>query len=188
MAAGQDRQADHVGVLVAGRRRDLLGREADARVDDLHAGVAGGDGDLLGAVGVAVEAGLGDEQPGRAAGHGLHPLGDGVAAPRVPPSRRPRRPTPVGARYSPNTSRSAPAHSPVVPPAWARAMVAGMMFSPLSAARRSSSSARLVTASSSRAARQAPHVGDQLVLDAGSTFRMLPVAAERRRRRLGEAR
>ena len=32
--------------------------------------------------------------------------------------------TPVGARYSPNTSRRAPAHSPVVPPAWARAMVA----------------------------------------------------------------
>ena len=62
---------------------------------------------------------------------------------------RPRRPTPpltpVGARNSPNTSRSAPAHSPVVPPAWARAMVASMMLpsGPSSAAtRRSSSSAR----------------------------------------------
>src|ERR1700720_3501799 len=33
---------------------------------------------------------------------------------------------PVGARYSPNTWRSAPAHSPVVPPAWAKAMVAAM--------------------------------------------------------------
>src|SRR5689334_10895428 len=30
-------------------------------------------------------------------------------------------PTPVGARYSPNTSRSAPAHSPTVPPARANA-------------------------------------------------------------------
>ena len=69
VAARQDRQADHVDVLVARRRRDLLGREADALVDDLHAGVAGGDGDLLGAVGVAVEAGLGHEEPGRPAGH-----------------------------------------------------------------------------------------------------------------------
>ena len=60
----------------------------------------------------------------------LHPLGHGVAARRSGGPRRPR-PTPVGARYSPNTSRRAPAHSPVVPPAWARAMVAGMMFSPV---------------------------------------------------------
>ena len=48
--------------------------------------------------------------------------GGGTARARAPaPSRRPapRRPppTPVGARYSPNTSRSAPAHSPTVPPA-----------------------------------------------------------------------
>ena len=38
-------------------------------------------------------------------------------------------PTPVGARYSPKTSRSAAAHSPVVAPARAAASVAGMMFS-----------------------------------------------------------
>ena len=36
--------------------------------------------------------------------------------------------TPVGARNSPNTSRRAPAHSPTVPPASARAMVASMML------------------------------------------------------------
>ena len=41
-------------------------------------------------------------------------------------------PTPVGARYSPNTSRSVCAHSPVVAPARAAAIVAGMMFSPSS--------------------------------------------------------
>ena len=45
-------------------------------------------------------------------------------------------PTPVGARYSPNTSRRVPAHSPVVPPAWARAMVAGITLSPDAATRR----------------------------------------------------
>jgi hypothetical protein len=41
---------------------DLLRRQADALVDDLHARVAGAHGDLLGAVGMAVEAGLADEQ------------------------------------------------------------------------------------------------------------------------------
>ena len=38
-------------------------------------------------------------------------------------------PTPVGARYSPNASRSVCAHSPVVAPARAAAIVAPMMFS-----------------------------------------------------------
>ena len=74
--------------------------------------------------------------------------------------------TPVGARYSPNTSRRAPAHSPVVPPAWARAMVAGMMFSVPSAARFSSSRARWT---GGRVAGGPPclHVGTQLGLDRG---------------------
>ena len=39
--------------------------------------------------------------------------------------------TPVGARYSPNTSRSASPHSPVVTPALAQAIEAGMMLRPL---------------------------------------------------------
>ena len=86
------------------------GREPDALVDDLHAGVARRDRDLLGAVGVAVEAGLADEQPDRA------------ARPTPRRSRAPRSrtacisgagcaataPTPVGARYSPNTRATRP--------------------------------------------------------------------------------
>ena len=43
------------------RGGDLLGRQADPLVDDLHADVAGAQGDLLGAVRVAVEAGLADQ-------------------------------------------------------------------------------------------------------------------------------
>ena len=39
-------------------------------------------------------------------------------------------PTPVGARYSPNTSRITVPHSPVVPPALANAMAGGMRLSP----------------------------------------------------------
>src|SRR6202000_1461564 len=61
VGAGEDREADHVDVLLQGRGGDLLGREADALVDDLHADVAGAQGDLLGAVGVAVEARLADQ-------------------------------------------------------------------------------------------------------------------------------
>ena len=74
--------------------------------------------------------------------------------------------TPVGARYSPKASRRVSAHSPVVPPAWARAMVASMMFSSVAATRASSSSARF-TASWSRSDRQASQLGDLLVLDRG---------------------
>ena len=66
-------------------------------------------------------------------------------------------PTPVGARYSPNTSRSASAHSPTVPPALASAIVAGIRFSVVAAvsavaptrARPRPSPARRATASSS---------------------------------------
>ena len=88
---------------------------------------------------------------------------------RTAASSAPRWPTPpltpVGARYSPNTSRSAPAHSPVVPPAWARAMVAGMRFSSLvgrhrDAARRARRAPRRCRASP----RHVAHVGAQLRL------------------------
>ena len=57
---------------------DLRRREADALVDDVHADVARADGDLLGAVGVAVEAGLADEDLRRAADR-LADAGDLVA-------------------------------------------------------------------------------------------------------------
>ena len=94
--------------------------EADAGVDDLHAGVAGGDGDLLGAVGVAVEAGLGDEQLRRPAGASSARSSATAASSPAPAPTAP--PTPVGARYSPNTSRITAPHSPVVPPALASAI------------------------------------------------------------------
>ena len=79
--------------------------------------------------------------------------------------------TPVGARYSPKTSRSAPAHSPVVPPATAKAMVAPMMFSSVRATRRSSVRAAS-TAALSRALR---HVSTSEIVcasTAGSTRRI----------------
>jgi hypothetical protein len=85
---------------------DLGRRQADALVDDLHAGIAGAHGDLLGAVGMAVEARLADEEfdaaaelPSTRARHLAH--GFEIALPS-----RAARPTPVGARYSPKTSRS----------------------------------------------------------------------------------
>ena len=59
---GEDRQADHVDTLLEGRVGDLAGGQPDALVDDLHPGVAGVDGDLLGPVRVAVEARLADQQ------------------------------------------------------------------------------------------------------------------------------
>ena len=48
--------------LLGGRVGDLGRSQADALIDDIHAGVAGAHRDLLGPVGVAVEAGLADEE------------------------------------------------------------------------------------------------------------------------------
>jgi hypothetical protein len=61
--------------------------------------------------------------------------------------------TPVGARNSPNTSRSASAHSPVVAPARAAARVAVIRFASVLASAASRASASL-TAASSRSAFQ----------------------------------
>ena len=64
------------------------------------------------------------------------------------------RATPVGARYSPNTTRSASVHSPVVTPALAQSIEAGMTLrSSLVAA--TSSARAAFTAAPSRVARQA---------------------------------
>ena len=113
-------------------RRDLRRRRADALVDDLHAGVAGGDGDLLGAVAVAVETGLGHQEPGRPAVHGPHPgrhvvhQGAPMADRRGDAGRRPVLAEHVthGARpIRPSSRRRAPS-----------AIVAGMTFSPPRAA------------------------------------------------------
>src|SRR5579883_1506369 len=61
VAARQDRQADDMHALLECGVDDALGRQPDALVDYFHAAVAGPDGDLLGAVGMAVEAGLADQ-------------------------------------------------------------------------------------------------------------------------------
>ena len=70
VGAGEDREADRVGVLLDHGRGDLLGRLVQAGVDDLHAGVAERAGDDLGAAVVAVEAGLGDDDADLALAHG----------------------------------------------------------------------------------------------------------------------
>ena len=72
--AGQDREADHVHALLGGRAGDLGRGQPDALVDDVHAGVAGPDGDLLGAVGVPVEARLADQELQPAAERLAEPL------------------------------------------------------------------------------------------------------------------
>ena len=83
-------------VLRHGGRDDLRGRQPDALVDHLEAGVAGADGDLLGAVGVAVEAGLADQQP-QPAGRARSPVArDRARAPRRARRRRRPRPTRAG--------------------------------------------------------------------------------------------
>ena len=48
--------------FLGGRVGDLGGGEADPLVNDVHAGIARPNGDLLSAVGVTVEAGLADEE------------------------------------------------------------------------------------------------------------------------------
>jgi hypothetical protein len=58
VGAGEDRDADRVGVLLDRRLDDLLGRLVEARVDDLHPGVAQRPRDDLRAAVVAVEAAL----------------------------------------------------------------------------------------------------------------------------------
>ena len=60
---GEDRESDDVHVLLDGRRRDLRRRLPQPRIDDLHAGVAQGARDDLGAPVVPVEPGLGDQDP-----------------------------------------------------------------------------------------------------------------------------
>ena len=139
MRAREHREPDEIDVLVARGRGDLRRREPDALVDDLHPRVARRHRDLFGAVRVAVEPGLADQDA-----DGMTDLRRVIACTCSRTSCIPaadRRactpPTPVGARYSPNTSRSAPAHSPTVPPARASAIVAGTRFSDVSAVARS---------------------------------------------------
>ena len=83
MSAGEDRQTDGPHVLLHGRGDDLLRRLAKAGVDHLEARVAQRSRDHLGATVVAVQPGLGDENPVRS--HGSGALGDQGAASRRSP-------------------------------------------------------------------------------------------------------
>jgi hypothetical protein len=56
--AGEDREANDVHAFLERCVGDAGGAEADALVDHLDAGIAGGDGGLLRTIAVAVEAGL----------------------------------------------------------------------------------------------------------------------------------
>src|SRR5512135_2152099 len=108
VGAREDREADDVHVLLDRGRRDLLGRLAQPRVDDLHAGVAQRARDDLGAPVVAVEARLGDQDPNRS-GHRAAVYQSMIATgsptrSRLPVSaractpRRPPRPRAIAAR------------------------------------------------------------------------------------------
>ncbi len=79
MAAGEDREADDMRLLVCRRRNDLGRGQADALVVEIHAAVAGAGGDLFGAVGMAVKAGLAHQELQAAAEFG----GDGIHASRM---------------------------------------------------------------------------------------------------------
>ena len=59
--AGEDREADAVGILLDRRLHDLLGRLEEPGVDHFHAGIAQRARDHLRAAVVAVETGLRDD-------------------------------------------------------------------------------------------------------------------------------
>jgi hypothetical protein len=106
-------------------------READALVDDVHAAIAGAHGDLLGAVGMAVEAGLADQHLER------RPSGETRSTSRLADrGSRPSVRTSTGCGDAGGRaifaegSRSASPHSPVVTPALARRSRLGMMLRP----------------------------------------------------------
>ena len=194
--AGEDRQADHVDALLERRGCDLRGRQADPFIDHVHAGVARTDGDLLGTVGVAVEAGLADEDLRAAAEHLLQPrdliaqLGEvlirgGGGSPRRRPWGRGSCRTPRAAcGPTPRWSR----------PARAAAMVGIIRFSDGSSreATAASSPSASSTAAWSRAALQARTCSICSASTAGSTCRMPPSASAVRgmppTRRSGSAR
>ena len=154
---------------------DLLGREPDALVDDLEPGVARPHGDLLGAVAVPVQpracrrAAAAARRAPRRCGATVARTSARASAPAPATPTEPL--TPVGARNSPNTSRSAPAHSPVVTPARAHSRVAAMRLvsEPASATRRASADAArsLRSGSASRSSRHRRTAADGGGLDAG---------------------
>ena len=64
VGAGQDADADHVDVFLGGGCGHLVGGDAHAEIDNLHAGVAESAGDDLDATVVAVQAEFGEEDAG----------------------------------------------------------------------------------------------------------------------------
>ena len=167
MAAGQDRDADHVDVLVVVRGgRDLVRAEPDPLVHHLKTGIPRRHSDLLRTVRVAVEAGLRHEQPRRSAPDrfdvlgGLAQLASTVAGATGDAGR---------AAVLADSSRRTSAHSPVVPPAWAR--VAGGHQVLADAATRRSSSTACFTAVASRLARHSTTSRRSSSSTAGSTTR-----------------
>src|SRR5262245_13409820 len=155
MRARQDGEPDDVHVFFDGCCSDGVGGEANAVIDDVHTGIAGARRDLFGAVGMAVEPGLADQKLQAAAELFRHAVDLGadvieslgvVTHGGADPGRRPI--------FAECGSRGAPPHSPVVTPALAQVIEAGMMLAPLFAAWRSFSSAA-ATALPSRWSRHA---------------------------------
>src|SRR5271163_748603 len=100
MGPRQDRQADAVDARF-GSLDNLRWSEPDAVVDDIHARVRRARRDLLGAVRMAVEAGLANQEPDPPAELERHPLD--FAAQRVETGRflaRPGRDAGRGAKFS----------------------------------------------------------------------------------------
>ena len=83
--------------LLQRRIGDLGRRQADALIDHLETGIARPDGDLLGAVGMAVEAGLAHQhlEPPAEPGE-TRSTASRTGARLVPPPMVAARPTPVG--------------------------------------------------------------------------------------------
>ena len=101
VGAGEDREADRVGVLLERGLDDLLGRLVQARVDDLHAGVAQRAGDDLRPAVVPVEARLGDDDADLAAVHAGQNSPETRATNRCGPPGGPARPRCGGAGTPP---------------------------------------------------------------------------------------
>ena len=75
MRAGQDTQTDQMHAFITHAGDDLLRRQTNTLIHDFHARVATPDSDLLGTVGVSVQARLSDqhlERPAKRGGTFLH--------------------------------------------------------------------------------------------------------------------
>jgi hypothetical protein len=167
---------DHMGAFGRPPPRSRRG-QADAFVVDVHAAVAGARGDLFGAVGMAVEARLAHRNfSRRPAGDDRHPPPRGSA-----PALRSGSTGCATRRWARGTRRNrahhAP-HSPVVAPALAAAIEAGMTLRRCARPARSAASAAC-TAASSRLARQAFRRAIWSASASGSATMMRPSPAVR---------